>query len=95
MKTTDASLESNHPMEIETSNVVEATIAPVDTIHGSASTFGLNLQSGSQCRPVIRSIANTSRLDVFHAIEVGTTLAAMRNVSGNVGQGAPYHQSFC
>ena len=52
LESTDASLESNHPMEIETPNVVEATTAPVDTIHGSASTSGLNLHSGPQCRHV-------------------------------------------
>ena len=43
LKSTDASLELNHPMEIETPNAIEATTAPVDTIHGSASTSWLNL----------------------------------------------------
>ena len=94
LESTDASLELNHPMEIKTSNAVQATTAPVDTIHGRASTSGLNLQSGPQCRPVTRSIANTSRLDVSHTIGVGATLVGMCNVSGNVGQGAPSHQSF-
>ena len=43
LESTDTSLESNHPMEIETPNAIEATTALVDTIHGSASTSGLNL----------------------------------------------------
>ena len=43
LESTDASLESNHPMENETPNVVEATTAPIDNIHGSASTSELNL----------------------------------------------------
>ena len=89
LETTDASLESNHPMEIETPNVVEATTTPADIIHKSASTSGLNLQSGSQHHFVTRSIANTSRLDVSHAIGVGATLVAMHNVFENVDQRAP------
>ena len=80
METTDASLELNHPMEIETPNVVEATTALADTIHRSASTFRLNLQLVSQRHPITRSIANNSRLDVSPAIGVGATLIAMHNV---------------
>ena len=95
LESTNVSFELNHLMGFKTPNAVEATIALVDTIHGSASTSGLNLQSGPQCRPVTQSIANTSRLDVSRTIGVGATLVGMRNVSGNVGQGAPSHQSFC
>ena len=94
MESTDTSLESNHPIEIEMPNVVEVTTALVDTIHGSASTSGLNLQSGPQRHRVTGSIANTSRLDVSRAIGVGATLVGMRNVFRNVGQGAPSRQSF-
>ena len=81
-------------MEIETSNVVEATTAPIDTIHKSASTSGLNLQLGFQRRPITQSIANTFRLDGSRVIGVDATLVGMRNVFGNVGQGAPSCQSF-
>ena len=94
LESTDASLESNHLMEIETPNVVEATTTPIDTIHGSASTSGLNLQSGPQRCPITRSIANTSRLDVSRTVGVGATLVGMQNVSRNVGQGTPSRQSF-
>ena len=85
IETTNASSESNHPIQNEALHVPESNTTPTPTTLGSASTFELHSQPQSQYRPLTQSIANTSPSVVPHEIRVGATLVATRNILRSVG----------
>ena len=89
----DASLISNHRIEVQTSNVAEMPITRCHALQEIASTSTVQVHAQRQHRPLTRSIANTSRLGVSLATNVGATLVAIHNVSRNVAIEAPRRQS--
>ena len=70
-------------------NVAQAATIQFGTIQGIASTSRLQVHPEPQHRPLTRSIANTSRLDVSRATVVSATLVAIHNISRNVGSQVP------
>ena len=85
IETTNASPESNHPIQIEALHVPEPHMAPTPTTLGSASTSELHSHAQSQHRPLTRSIASSSPLVVPRELRVGATLVATRNQLRSVG----------
>ena len=87
----NASLESNHPIQIEALHIPESRTAPTPTILESASTSELHSHPQSQHRPLTRSIASSSPLVVPRELRVGATLVATRNQLRSVGREATRH----
>jgi hypothetical protein len=85
----DAPLISNHHIEVQTSNVAEMPTTRFRALQTRAPTAMVQVHAQRQHRPLTRSIANTSRLDVSLATAVGATLVALHNVSRNVAIEAP------
>jgi hypothetical protein len=91
----DGSFISNHRREGQTPNVAEMPITRFHALQGIASTSTVQMHPQRQYRPITRSIAKTSRLDVSCATIVGATLVAIHNVSRNVAIEAPRRESVC
>ena len=89
----DASLISNHRIEVQTPNVAEMPTTRFRALQGIASTSTVQMHAQRVHRPLTRSIANTSRLGVSRAIVVGVTLVAIHNVLRNVAIEARRRQS--
>jgi hypothetical protein len=89
----DASLISDHRIKDQTPNVPEMPTTRFRALQRIASTSTVQVHAQGQHRPLIRSIANTSRLGVPRATAVGATLVAIDNVSRNVTIEAPRCQS--
>ena len=88
IETANASLESNHPIQIEALHVPEPRTAPTPTTLGSASTSELHSHPQFQHRPLTRSIASFSLLVVPRKLRVGAILIATRNQLQSVGREA-------
>ena len=88
IETTNASPESNHPIQIEALHVPEPRTAPIPTTLGSASISELHSHPQSQHRPFTRSIASSSSLVISRELRVGATLVTTRNQLRSVGQKA-------
>ena len=84
IETTNASPESNHPIQIEALHVPKPHMAPTPTTLGSASTSKLHSHPQSQHRPLTRNIVSFSPL-VPRELRVGATLVATCNQLQSVG----------
>ena len=88
IETANASLESNHPIQIKALHVPESCTAPTPTTLGSASTSELRSHPQSLHRPLTQSIVSSSPLVVPRELRVGATLVATCNQLRSVGREA-------